>query len=131
MLAVMLQQAAQIAIADESDKLPAFHDRCHAQTFARHLVDDFSHVRRGIHGWNRISSVHERRDAREALAQLAPRMQVGEVLFLESATLGERDGKRVAKSEHGGCRGRWRKSQRTGFVSDGAVESDLGGLRKG
>ena len=85
---------------------------------------------RGTHAWNSVPSVHERGDPCESLAQLAARMQVGEVFFLEAATFGERNCKRVAQSEHGGGRGCRRKSQRARFAGDGTVEGDFSGLRQ-
>jgi hypothetical protein len=58
----------------------------------------------------------------------APRVEVGEVAFLEAAFFGERNGEGVAEGKHGGGRGGGRQAHGAGLLGDRAIENDVGGL---
>ena len=75
--------------------------------------------------------VHQRFDPHEPLAQLAPRMQVGEILLPEALFDQQRHGQRVANRQRGGRARRRREVHRTRLLGDAAVERHVGGLRQG
>ncbi len=72
---MMLQQPSQVAVADEAEELVAFYDGGHAESLARHLVDDFAHKGSGSDARNGIATMHQGCYASEALAELAAGMQ--------------------------------------------------------
>ncbi len=108
----------------------ALGDGGDAESLARHLVDDLDHGRGGRDAGNGVAGVHELGDAGEALAEFAAGMEVGKVLGAEAAALAEGDGQGIAEGEHGGGGGRGREAERAGFLVDGAVERDVGGLAR-
>ena len=75
-----------------------------------------------------LARVHQLLDAHQALAELAARVQVGEVLLPEALAHEQRHRQRVAERERGGrARGR-HEVQRARLLGDAAVERDVGRL---
>lgn len=74
--------------------------------------------------------MHQLPNAGEAATELTARVQIGKVLCLEAESVADVDGESVAQREHGGCRGRGRELERTGFAGDADVERHDAGLRE-
>ena len=66
--------------------------------------------------------MHQLLDAHQPLAQLAARMQAGEVFLLEALGDEQRHGQRVAERQRRSRAGRRHQIQRAGFLRDAAVE---------
>lgn len=126
--AATFEEASKIAVADDADERVAFGYGGDAKSLARHFVDDLDHRRGGIYTRDGIAGVHELRDTRESLAKFAAGMKVGEVFGAEATALAEHDSQRIAQGEHGGGGSSGSKSERAGFLMNGAVERYVGGL---
>src|ERR1700730_18186830 len=85
----LLQQPPQIAVTHNSHQLLVLHHCRHAQFLARHFINHIRHLRLRRHSRQGLSRVHQRLHPRQPLSQLSSGMQVGEVLFLESAALAQ------------------------------------------
>ena len=72
--------------------------------------------------------MHQVLHAHQALAQLAARMQVREVLFAKPFPHEQRHGQRIANRERGRGAGGWHEVQRARLSRDVAIERDIGGL---
>lgn len=129
LLALPLEQPAQVSVGDHAQQLSIIVDHCrHAQPLRRHFVDDGGHVGLGRDAGKGGPGVHERGDAGEALAEQAAGVQVGEILGLKAALVGEGDGDGVAESEHAGGGGSRGEAKCAGLFRDRAVEGYVGGL---
>ena len=98
--------------------------------FARHLVDDVAHRRVGRDDRRVGAAVHQLIDAHQLLAELAARMDLGEVLFAESLFDEQRHAERVAHRERGGRAGGRHEIERARFFGHLAVERHVGRLRE-
>ena len=74
---------------------------------------------------------HQLLDAHEPLAQLAARMQVGEVLLAETLGHEQRHGERIAEGERGRGARRGHQVQRARLLRHAAIERDVGRLAEG
>lgn len=125
--AVVFQQAAQVAVAEDAKKLTVLLDGGHAEFFAAHLVDHVDHGGLRRDDGDGLASVHEVADAGQLTSEFSARMKFCEVLCTKAFAQAYGDGERVAESKHGGGGSSWREVERTGFALDGAVERDFAG----
>ena len=122
---------AEVAVGDDADELVCgIDDARHAERFLRDLGDDVAHRRVGLDDRRIGAAVHQLIDAHQLLAQLAARMNLGEVLFAESLFDEQRHAQRVAHRERGGRAGGGHEIERTRFFRHLAVERDVGRLRE-
>ena len=122
-------QAAQVSVGEDADEPAAgVGDGGHAEPLARHLVEDVRHRRRRLHDRRRGAAVHDVLDLHQPASELAGRMQRRELILAEPLADEERHRQRVAHREGGGRARRRHEVHRTGFLGDGAVERDVGGL---
>ena len=131
-VAVALHLAAQVAVGDDAQEAAVgLGHRGQPQALARHLEEHVLHRGRGAHARDLVALVHEVLHAQELPAELAARVEHGEVVDGEAAPLHEGHGQGVAHGQGGGGGGGGGQAQGAGLVADGDVEVDVGGLGQG
>ena len=124
--------AAQIAVGDDADDLPArINDADAAEAFRRHLDQRVGHLgpqrlqRHGIAGMHEVAGIFQHR------AELAARMQHAEIDRGKAAALQQRDRQRVAQRQQHQRGGGGREVMRTGLAGLRQRQRDIGGLAQG
>src|SRR5262252_3226993 len=69
--------------------------------------------------------MHQRLHPCQPFSQLSPRMQICEIVFLESTALAQSNGQCIAQRQHGGGGGGRRQPQSTSFLRDRTIQRHI------
>ena len=129
--ASLLEEAAEVAVGDDTDQLASLLDGGHTEAFGGHLVNDLRHGGRGSDRGQGFALMHELADAGETPAELATGVEVGKIVRLEAERAADLDGEGIAEREHGGGGGGGCQLHIAGLAGDADVERNDAGLGEG
>ena len=119
---------AQIAVGDDPDEPTVRGHADAAQPLLGHLEDRVGETGVGPDQGQILAFVHQLLDPQQLAAELAARMEDGEVARGEAAPIQQRHRQRVAQGQHAGGGGRGREAHRAGLADLRQQQKEVGRL---